>query len=81
VSSTLLGPTTTYCFSFEISWGALCDKRASFRDGVKERRTKGYCERHNIIIIIIIIGKQKVYCCDLSQAVPFVLLVKVKDED
>jgi len=43
VSSTLLGPMATYCFSFEISWGALCDERASFRDGVKERRTKGYC--------------------------------------
>ena len=37
VSSTLLGPMTIYCFSFEISLGALCDERASFRDGVRER--------------------------------------------
>ena len=58
----LLGHMTTYCFSFEMSWGALCDER--------ERRNKGRCESHSIIkiiiiIIIIIIGKQKECCSEL----------------
>jgi hypothetical protein len=80
---------TIYCFSFEISWGALCDERASFRDRVKERRTKGFCERHynnnnnnnNNNLLLLSLGNKRYTAMIFPRQFPFVLLVKVKDGD